>query len=151
MKYLNREKINLTTKAMTKELCIISNKPHTYIPGDGDLGQLECKNCGLLKTTIEADHSKTEKIIVSGGCGGFHRLITDLNTPEDIKAAERRGVLRGYKEATDDIKFDEEAAEVRGMEKENKEWREGRRCEMCGKGLTNTGGTNMCDDCWEDA
>ena len=38
-----------------------------------------------------------------------------------------------------------------GAEAENKEWREGRRCEICGEEMKPQLGTNTCDNCWNNA
>lgn len=41
-------------------------------------------------------------------------------------------------------------AKEAGRREENKEWREGKRCENCGEPIDPSELNKMCDDCWID-
>lgn len=71
---------------------------HEYIPGDGDMGfPLECKHCGLLKSTIES--VKTNNLCRY--CGIVGHVFCCTNPQEHADKAREEGMNTGLKSGWD--------------------------------------------------
>lgn len=116
---------------------------------------VQCNNkmchCHLAKASQSQAKDSWQKTFLDAGtansCGDLSIMIGVVSgiLAEEIRKAEESAMLRqrNYDQKLID------SARKEGAMAENKEWREGRRCEICGK-ENDSNLSSMCGECFEN-